>query len=94
MNRSEAIIRDQKGLEYIVSFGNHPFQSEFRKFGGLGGMESSLRGKSDSVPPGPPKAHNSQEMVEYNQYRDSLDYTSALSEENITILNPSVKTKR
>ena len=57
-------------------------------------MENTLWGKGASIPLGILKAHNSEEMVHYNQDRESVADTSAPSEENITTLTPSVSTTR
>ena len=57
-------------------------------------MEITLQGKASFVPRGNPKAHNSEDMVDDNQDRESVSETSYPSEENSTTLTPSFRTIR
>ena len=62
--------------------------------GGSGGMERSLRGKSDSVAWVLSKTHCLEEIMDDKQERGSVAENLSLSEDNTTTLTSSVRTTR
>ena len=57
-------------------------------------MEIILQGKLYYIPLGPPKDHNSEDMVDDNQDRESVSETFSSLEDNSTSLISIVRTKK
>ena len=57
-------------------------------------MQINPLGKLSYIPRGPPKAHNSDDVVVRNQERESVSDTIDTSEENSKTLTTSVRTTR